>query len=67
VAVGVAANQPLVDRWDGSAWATVSVTTFTNGGQFAGVSCVTTTSCVAVGDTIKPGHVFGNTLVERSH
>jgi hypothetical protein len=60
VVVGFTDQQPLVDRWDGAQWHTESVTQLANRGSFAGVHCVSVSTCVAVGADFE-----GNTVVER--
>lgn len=53
VAVGSAqSGRPLVERWNGSNWTTVSTTRLPapHYGDLRGVSCVSETSCVAVGE-----------------
>jgi hypothetical protein len=60
-------THPLVERWDGSSWATQSAIdppgpagVYDN--AFSGVSCVSPAFCVAVGDT--GGPIAGQPLVE---
>jgi hypothetical protein len=47
IAVGRAANAPLVERWNGTGWAAQSQPPVA--AILAGVSCTTATNCVAVG------------------
>lgn len=46
---GGVSPQPLVERWDGSAWTIQATPALSDPAQLFGVSCPTTTSCVAVG------------------
>src|ERR1700676_2032411 len=56
--------QALIERWNGSSWAIMPLpdTSSTHNSFFDGVSCVTTSFCVAVG-YVSSG--FGQTLVEQ--
>lgn len=52
--------QSMVELWDGTAWeATLPAVDPTNANELLGVSCVSTTWCVAV------GYVGNNTLIEH--
>ena len=57
--------QPLVERWNGTSWSvdTVPGPSGSTSLQLAGVSCLTSTSCVAVGTYTVVGTT--KTLVER--
>jgi hypothetical protein len=49
-------TRPLGERWNGSAWSvqTVPLPAGAVGGSLGGVSCVSATACVAVGDAFNP-------------
>ena len=60
-------THPLVERWDGSSWAVQSAIdppgpSGLSDNAFSGVSCVSPTFCVAVGQT--GGEIAGQPLVE---
>src|ERR1700676_4027769 len=47
---GVAgAASPLAERWNGPTWAIQSTPALSHGGDFSGVSCPSTSACIAVG------------------
>ena len=50
-------QHPLAERWDGSNWSLTSTVAATTGlgAELAGVSCVSPTACVAVGDSVQIG------------
>jgi hypothetical protein len=58
-------TQTLVEHWDGTRWSIVASPNPASKAVFLfGVSCVTATSCIAVG-TYANGFKFSKTLVER--
>jgi hypothetical protein len=59
------ALQPAVQRWDGSQWTAQPTVPIATDGYLAGVSCVSSTSCIAVGNVFEPSASDGQlTLVE---
>lgn len=72
MATGAYSNTPalndqgtLVERWSGSSWSVVSSPNpGNNGDTLDGISCPSTTSCVAVGSHAS-GSSFADTLVEK--
>jgi hypothetical protein len=55
------ATQALIERWDGTAWA--SAISPTNANRLFGVTCVSSAECWAVGDYFPSGHA--QTLIEH--
>jgi hypothetical protein len=57
---------PLVERWNGSRWSLQPTAPLRPGqtAEFLGVSCSSSTACIAVGD-ITDFHSAGTTLIER--
>jgi hypothetical protein len=53
------ASRALVEQWNGTAWSVMTIPTGLPAGELFGVSCATTTSCVADGDY---GTGIGRTL-----
>lgn len=55
--------RPLAERWDGSSWSIQRIPQLLGSDQFNGVSCVSSTDCVAVGygqDAVRwDGHRWG--------
>ena len=47
--VTTGADSPLAERWNGTAWAIQSTPALADGGDFSGVSCPSTSACIAVG------------------
>src|SRR5262249_7234576 len=62
-----AANQTLVEHWNGSTWTIVPSPTPAGAGwlSLTAVSCSSATSCLAVGDYQVPGVFVTKTYIER--
>ncbi|HET9075698.1 MAG TPA: hypothetical protein VFN68_02110 [Acidimicrobiales bacterium] len=63
-------HQTLIERWDGSAWSIVASpdTSATDDNELNGVSCVSASSCIAVGSYtfLGPGNQeYSQALIER--
>jgi hypothetical protein len=64
--VGEAAGKPVAETWNGSSWssATVPIPSGAKGATLVGISCGSTSACMAVGDSYEgPGTEKG--LAER--
>jgi hypothetical protein len=63
---GAGANQTLIERWNGTAWAIVASpnTSATEGNFLTGVACVSASDCWAVGYYINASN-WGQSLIEH--
>jgi len=67
LAVGEAANKPVAERWNGSAWSLTSAPPLPSGAtgaKFSAVSCGSPTSCMAVGHSYEAAAGSEKTLIE---
>ena len=60
-------DHPLAERWDGSNWSLTSTVASATGlgAELFGVSCVSPTACVAVGDSTQIGSPDPRRLIDR--
>lgn len=59
---GPGGSETLAESWNGSKWVVIPTANLSAGGSFGGVSCRSSTSCIAVGQT---AHGVEVTLAER--
>ncbi len=58
-------DHPLVERWDGTAWAVVPTPDLSLLGSLGAVSCVSSRSCMAVGSSFRPTGGLARTFTAR--